>query len=429
MLAIVITGDPMLVAAFVMASALAVALLRTAFAVARYAIVHLPEPPNGLLRHALRDISGTGSNASSVIVAVGLALAMLVVVLSVELNLRNEYLGASVFSAPTFVASDLFEDEVATLDQLKAQDNDIVGFTATPMLRGALTAINGIPANALQPRGPEASFLLSGNIPLTFRRQLPSASRLVDGRWWPADYQGPALVSLHQSLRSGLGLNLGDRLTFSVFGDSISAEVANFRDYSWQSGIDFLAAFSPGVLEAYPTTLLGAVTAGPGHEQAVERRLAAELPDVRFIAIGETLEKITSALGQLSLAASLVGGLAVGNGLLVLLGSLASGNRQRQADAVINKVLGATRAQVLAGSVVRHLLLAALAALPATSVGLALAWLLTKLLPDVDFTVDGVTLAAVNLGAIAITGLLGATTILRAVSLRPARLLRELSVE
>ena len=150
---------------------------------------------------------------------------------------------------------------------------------------------------------------------------------------------------------------------------------------------------------------------------------------MRFIAIGETLEQITAALGQLSLAASLVGGLAVGNGLLVLLGSLATGRRQRQADAVITKVLGATRFEVLMVSVVHYVLLAAFAALFATPLGIALAWMLTMLLLEVDFTLNAITLTAVDLGAIAITGLLGATTILRALSPRPALFLRELGAE
>ena len=139
------------------------------------------------------------------------------------------------------------------------------------MLRGALAAVNGTPVNELRTRGPEASFLLSGDIPLTFRPELPSASKLVEGQWWSADYQGPPLVSLHQSLRSGLGVKIGDELTFAIFGDTITAKVASFRDYSWQGGIDFLATFSPGVLEGYPATLLGAVTAAPGREDAVER--------------------------------------------------------------------------------------------------------------------------------------------------------------
>jgi putative ABC transport system permease protein len=378
------------------------------------------------VRRALRGITGPDSNAPSVVISVGMALATLIVVLALQTNLSNEYLGASVFDVPTFVASDLFKDEAAKLKTLQSQGGDIVDFTATPMLRGAVTAVNGTPVAALKARGSEALFLLSGDVPLTYRVQLPAASKLVEGDWWPPDYSGPPLVSLHQSLRSGLGVKLGDTITFEIFGDTISAKVANFRDYSWQGGIDFLAAFSPGVLEGYPATLLGAVKAAPGREDAVERSLATALPDVRFIAIGETLDQITKALGQLSLAASLVGGLAVGNGLLVLIGSLASGRQQRRADALITKVLGAAQLEVIGAFVLQYLLLAVFAAILATVLGVALAYVLTLALLDVDFTVNAAVLAAVNIGAIAIVGLLGATTVLNAFSTAPARLLREL---
>lgn len=424
-LAVIMTGDAMLVAAFSIVSVLSVVLFQFGIFLARRALRRAPEPGNRVLRYALRNISSPGSNAASVVVSVGLALAMLVVVLVLQVNLRNEYLGASVFDAPTLVASDLFPDEVASLQAMKDQGGDVTGFAATPMLRGAVSALNGTPAERLQPRGPEASFFLSGEIPLTYRLLLPTTSKLVAGQWWPADYQGPPLVSLHQSLRAGLGINVGDKLSVTIFGDTITAEVANFRDYSWQGGIDFLATFSPGVLESYPSTLLGAVTAAPGREEAVERSLAAALPDVRFIAIGATLEQITQALSQLSLAASLVGGLAVGNGLLVLIGSLATGRRQRQADAVISKVLGAKRFDVLAVSVLHYVLLAAFAAVLATPLGIGLAWILTMVLLDVEFALDASTLAAVDLGAIIITGFLGAATIFGVLSRRSAGFLRE----
>jgi putative ABC transport system permease protein len=205
--------------------------------------------------------------------------------------------------------------------------------------------------------------------------------------------------------------------------------VASFRDYSWQGGIDFLATFSPGVLDAYPATLLGAVTAAPGRESDVEREIAAALPDARFVAIGETLRQITVALGQLSLAASLVGGLAVGNGLLVLIGSLATGRRQRQANAAITKMLGSSRAEVLGIAMLRYGLVAAFAALLAVPVGIALAWVLAQMLLDVEFTFDAITLGTVVGAAIVITAILGATTILRGLRPRTALFLRELGTE
>jgi putative ABC transport system permease protein len=425
-LAIVMTGDPLLVAAFVLVSLVAVVILRLATGLAIAGLRRLPESLNPVLRRALRGITGPDSNAPSVVISVGIALATLIVVLVLDVNLSNEYLGASVFDVPTFVASDLFKDEAAKMEAMKAADPDIADFTATPMLRGAVTAVNNVPVNQLKPRGSEALFLLSGDVPLTYRTEMPASSRLVEGNWWPPDYSGPPLVSLHQSLRAGLGVKIGDTVTFTIFGDTITATVANFRDYSWQGGIDFLAAFSPGVLEGYPATLLGAVKAAPGREEVVERKIAAALPDVRFVAIGETLEQITKALSQLSLAASLVGGLAVGNGLLVLIGSLATGRQQRRADALITKVLGANQPQIIAVFVLQYVLLAAFSAILATIIGVALAWILVSVLLDVDFAVNSAVLAGVIVGAIAIVGALGATTVLSAFRTAPARLLRAL---
>ena len=426
-LSILMTGDLVLVAAFTVVSAVAVLLFRLAIAGVRKLLAHVPEPSNNMFRYALRGITGHGSNAPSIVVSVGMALSMLVMVLVLEVNLRNEYLGASVFDAPTVVASDLFDDEVASLQAMQDEGGEVRTFTATPMLRGELTRINDQPVTAQRARGSEALFLLSGEVPITYREQLPSSSKVVEGRWWAAGYEGAPLLSLHESLRSGLGVNLGDRLTFNVFGDEITAEVSNFREYSWQGGMDFLATFSPGVLENYPSTLLAAVTAPPGLEQALERKLATALPDVRFIAIGETLGMITAALGQLSLAASLVGGLTVGNGLLVLLGSLAAGQQQRQADAVINRVLGATGLEVVTVTILQYALLAAFAAVLATLIGIALAYVLTAVLLDVEFSANPLTVVAVNVGAVLLTGLLGAAAIRRAFSPRPALLIRAMS--
>lgn len=426
LLALAMTGDGLLVLAFAVASVLAVLVFRLSVALAQWALRHLPAPRIRILRHALRNIASTGSNASSVVVAAGMALAMLIVVLVLQDNLRQEFLGASSFDVPTLVASDLFPDEVDTLTAMSGPGTNIAQFVATPMLRGALTEINGVPTSSVRTRGPEATFLLSGEVPLTFRQVMPESSKLVDGKWWPADYAGPGLVSLHQSLRSGLGVELGDTLTFAIFGETITVEIASFRDYSWQGGIDFLATFSPGVLDQFPTTLFAAVTVRPGKDQDVERELATALPDIRFVAIGDTLKQITNALSQLSFAATLVGGLAVGNGLLVLVGSLATGRRQREADAIIGKVLGTTRFELLATAFVQYFILAILAAVPAAILGIGLAWLTGLAMLDVAFTLDADALLVVLAVATVMTALLGATTILRAASARPARLLRDL---
>jgi len=426
-LANVMVHDTRLIAIFALACIVSAAIFVGAVSFAQWLLPRLPEPENRVLRQAIWAISGARSITSSVIVAVGMTLAMLVVVLVLQVNLRNEFLGASVFDAPTFVATDLFEDELDALVAMQKEQPTISAVTATPMLRGSLTAINGKPIASGQTRGPEASFLLSGDVPLTYRAEMPATSKLVDGQWWQADYQGSPLVSLHQSLRAGLGVNIGDELTFTIFGEPIVAKIASFRDYAWQGGIEFLATFSPGSISDFPATLFATITATPGNEDNVGHLISEKLPDVRFIAIGKTLGQITTALSQLSLAAGLVGGLAAGNGLLVVIGSLAAGRRQREMEAVIKTVIGERRAEVTATTLVQYFLLALIAAVLATPLGIALAWVLSQLLVDVGFSFNGPVLLYVNLGAVLLLAVVGAATTWRVVSQRPARFLREVN--
>ncbi|WP_449393651.1 ABC transporter permease [Devosia riboflavina] len=426
-LAVVLTNDLALVLAFAGSAIGAAVLLQLGSRLALIGLSKLPAARWRPLRQSLRAIIGTTRNSSAVVTAVGLAMVILVVVQVLAINLRNEFLGASVFDAPTLVASDLFPDEMQTLEASVGPEHGIELVTATPMLRGTVVSIAGKPIEDLAANGPEAAFLLSGEIPMTYRSVLPPASRLVEGQWWAADYTGPALVSLHQNLRQGLGAKIGDEVSFEIFGETVTATVGNFRDYAWQGGIDFLVAFSPGVLDNYPSTILAAVTAEDGREEEVERFLANEFIDIKFIEIGATLTRITEALSQLSLAVAAVGGIAVLNGLLILIGSLAAGRRQRESDAVLNKVLGAKRSEILVSALIQFLLLAVFAALIAIPAGIFTAWLLTQVLLNVAFAVDPATIGVVVAGLIGMTAILGATTLLRVLSIRPALLLREMS--
>src|SRR5690606_5441754 len=119
--------------------------------------------------------------------------------------------------------------------------------------------------------------------------------------------------------------------------------------------------------------------------------------------------------------------IAVLNGLLILIGSLAAGRRQRESDAVLNKVLGAQRAEILLAALIQFLALALFAAIIAVPAGIATAWLLTNVLLNVAFAIDPTIIAIVVAGLVGMTAILGATTLLRVLSIRPALLLREMS--
>jgi putative ABC transport system permease protein len=376
------------------------------------------------LRHAIRNIYRPGSNAPVVIVSIGLGLSMLLVIALLNNNLNAQLLGAVSRDAPTFVATDLFPDEVETLEQLASETPGLTQFQWAPMLRAAVTGIKGVDPRTIDNLEEEATFLVTGEIPVTWLRDLPAGTTVVDGAWWPADYAGDPLISLRSSMKDQFGLKVGDTVQFTMFGDVFDATIANFRDYQWQNGINFMVTFSPGYIEGYPSTFLGTIKAAPGEEKNIERLLARTFPDIAFIPIGDALNQLAEILGQLGTAVNIVGGLAVINGLLVLAGTMAAGRKQREADAVIQKVLGATRSDVLWIFILEYGLLGAFAAIIASLVGIGSAWAITLSALEIDFSADPTLIGFVVAGAIVLTVAAGAATTWKALSSRPAQVLR-----
>lgn len=423
-LAVITTDDVTLVSFYALGVVLTFLLLRISGWLLLKVLKLLPPAPIAIVRNALRNIYRPGSSAPVVIVSIGMGLAMLLVIALLNTNLHSQLLGVVSRDAPTFVATDLFFDEVEILEEMAENNPHLTKFEWGPMLRGAVLSVNGTDASALTDLPDEANFMLSGEIPLTWLRDLPAGTTVVEGDWWPSDYSGPPLISLRANMKSELGVEVGDVIQFRMFSETVDATIANFRDYQWQNGMNFMVTFSPGYVEAYPSTFLGTIKASSGFEKDIERELARTFPDVSFIPIGDALNQVAGVLDQLGRAVNIVGGLAVINGLLVLAGTMAAGRKQREADAIIQKVLGATRGDVLWVFVLEYSLLGAFAALIASIVGVASAWAITQTILEVDFSADPVLIMSVIVGAVLLTVIAGAATTWKALSTRPAQVLR-----
>ena len=234
-------------------------------------------------------------------------------------------------------------------------------------------------------------------------------------------------MSLRDKTQADLGLQPGDTMELTLFGESIEVTVSNFREFQFQSGLNFLVTASPGPFDDFPGTNLATIKTAVGEEKNIERALARRYPDITFIPVGDALNQAASILSQLSTAVNIVGGLAVANGLLVLAGTMAAGRKQREADAVVNKVLGSTRRDVVGVFALEYALLGAFSALLATGVGIAGALgIMRTAQMDLGFTVDPLLVIGVMVGAIVLTIATGALTTWSALSTKPAQYLRSL---
>ena len=248
---------------------------------------------------------------------------------------------------------------------------------------------------------------------------------VVAGQWWPADYSGPALISLDSEVARELGIIVGDAVSFSVLGREIPATVANLRRVDWEGmGLNFSVIFAPGTLERAPQTHVGSAVVAPAAETAVFAAVSSAMPSVTIIRVRDLIERVTGLIEQIGTAVRGVSVLTIAAGVLVLAGAVAAGRRQRLYDSVILKVLGATRADVLRATLLEYAILGALTAVLAGAAGTLAAWGTVTFLMEMDFGFALLPVAQAAAGGLVLVVLLGLAGTWTVLSQRPAPVLR-----
>ncbi|MCE9648344.1 MAG: FtsX-like permease family protein [Parvibaculum sp.] len=376
------------------------------------------------MRLALANLHRPGAPTPAVMLSLGLGLTLLVTVSLINGNLTGEIAHDLPGRAPSFFFVDIQAGQSAALEKLVRETPGVTKFERVPMLRGRIVAVKGIPADKVKPAA-NAAWALQGDRGITYSAKMPENSQLASGAWWPEDYKGPLLVSFDHDLAEGLGLKLGDMLTVNVLGREIEAKLANTRQVDWQSlGINFVMVFSPGVLETAPHTELATVVMAEAGEEALEREVTTRFPNVTSVRVKEALDAVNKMLDQFSLAVRATGGVTLLSGVLVLGGAMAAGFRARVRDAVILKVLGASRARILGIYVREYAALGLATALIAALAGTTAAYVIVARVMELPWHFLPGTLALTVIAATLATVGLGLAGTWRVLSVPAARSLR-----
>ncbi|MEQ8599822.1 MAG: FtsX-like permease family protein [Devosia sp.] len=425
-LALLTTGSAMLVFWYGVGAFVAFGLLRGAAWLLQAGLRRLPPLPEAKLRLAIRAIHRPGSAAPVVVLSLGLGLALLLMITLLDQSLRAQIDSAVAEDMPAFVLLDMPKSMLPEVEAFASADPDIEQLETIAMLRGTIESVNGTAVGDLGPLPDDIADMFQGDTALSWARAVPEGSSVVAGDWWPADYDGPPMISLSTELRDALGLAVGNSMRISIAGRPIDVTIANFRTIDWrEGGLSFRLLFSPGVVEAAPQTLMGSIEVVDGAAAGVETRLGRAFPTLSFLPVGEALKQIEDILSSLANAVALVGSLAVLSGVLVLAGAMTVGRKQREADAVVMKVLGATSRNVIVSFLVEYGMLGLLAAAMGAGLGIAAAWAILTFVMDIAFAPNVLTIVLVVLGAVAVTIATGVLTTRSAMSVRPAKRLRD----
>jgi putative ABC transport system permease protein len=156
----------------------------------------------------------------------------------------------------------------------------------------------------------------------------------------------------------------------------------------------------------------------------VIRELGHEFPTVNVISVREQLEAATDLFDRLALAVRGAAAVAALAGLFVLAGAIAARARARTREAAILKVLGASRAQILAAYVLEYGAVGVIAGTAGVALGYAAAWPVVVRVFHAKWSMDWAGVFALLGAAAFVAAIGGLLAAFQALSKRPAPALR-----
>lgn len=430
-IAVTLAHDTRMAGVYIAASAGAFLLLvlvaRLIMALAR----RLPPVRSTELRLAIANIHRPGALTPSVVLSLGLGLSLLVALALIDGNLRRELTATIADKAPSFFFVDIQSHERDAFEaQLRTEAPD-AELQSVPMLRGRIVSLNDIPSEEFVPAQEGSDWVLRGDRGITYDARLPKNSKLVEGTWWPENYDGVPLVSFDAEAATDLGLKIGDRITVNVLGREITAEIANLRDVEWQSlAINFVMVFSPntfaGAPHAHLMTLGWEEDVPAATELGLLKSVSNAYPTVTAVRVKDAISQVNDLVAQLAWAIRGASSITLIASVLVLAGALAAGHRSRIYDAVILKTLGATRTRLIVAYGLEYAILGLATALFALVAGGIAAWYVITQIMDGSFVLMPVTAAGAALVALVLTVGFGLIGTWRILGEKPAPVLRNL---
>lgn len=389
----------------------------------RWLARRLGKPARGrpALRLALGAIGSRGGEAVSVVLSLGLGLAVLAAIGQIDGNLRAAFNDELPDVAPSYFFVDIQPDQIEGFEERLENDPLVNEYETAPMLRGIITKINGINARD----AVDGHWVVRGDRGITYSAELPENSIVTEGDWWPADYNGPPLISFSAEEAMEMGLQIGDEMTINVLGRDIVGTIANFREVTWEdAGIGFVLSLNEAALRGAPHSWISTVYSEPEAEAQILRDLAGAYPNITAIRIRDAVAQVSTLVEGIA-AATRYGALAtLLTGFLVLIGAAAAGERARTFEAAVLKTLGAQRARIIKSFALRSAIIGLAAGFVALFAGIAGGWAVQTFIMENDYTIIWGNAFTIVGSGILISLLAGLAFAARPLAASPAQVLR-----
>ena len=309
---------------------------------------------------ALSRVNRSKTKTATQLVALTCSLMLLAVIGLLRNELLADWQNTLPANAPNVFALNISPEQ----QQSYLADLDKANLTRSqgyPVTRGRLVAINdqrfyatsnetvtdqavnNTEINNELNRKADVDPALRRELNFTWAKTLPSHNVVTKGQWGKTEG-----VSVEFGIAKRLNIRLGDKLAFTVGGLEFNATVNSIRHVEWRNmKPNFYFIFTPDVLQSFPST--GLVSFRVGEQQnGLLNTLASQYPTVGVLDLRMMATRIQGLLAQVSWSLTVLAGLGVVSGLLLIMTLLRLSISERQTEIQLYRTLGASRKRIAA---------------------------------------------------------------------------------
>ena len=322
-----------------------------------------------LCRLALANLGRPGAPTRATIAALGLGLAALATVVTIE-RLAAHHLATTLpATAPELVVIDLDPADAAVFERFAGSLPGVVRSRSVPFLHGRVTHLEGRPVvDVAVPR--DVAWVIRGDRGLSWLA--PEDAAAID---WAAPASELPQASLEASIAGRLGLEMGDRLTIDLLGRPHEVAIGAFHRADWTGlDLDFPILLAPPE-EPLPHRRIAALWLLPESATApLIEALGERFPEAPVIEVADVLDSLGGLMAAIASTLALATALTLLAALLVLAGGIAAGYRRRRQEFAVLRIVGARRHQLATSGALELGFLGLAASLPASLVGGLAGW-------------------------------------------------------
>ncbi len=374
-------------------------------------------------RFGLQGLLKNSRGSVSQILAFSITLVAMVLSFSVRTDLLEDWRKQLPENAPNYFALNIFpEQQQGFQHDLQQQKIDSARFY--PVIRGRLVAINTTPVQQIVSKDSQGENATHRELSLTWSQELPEDNKITAGSWWKDTQAGQ--VSVEQKLAQSLKIKVGDQLAFTVGSQQFSATVSSIRELRWDTmKPNFYMIFSPGTLDAFPSTFLTSFYL-PESQKDFLNALLKKYPSTTLLEVDLILRQFKTILSQLTEAINYLLYFALMAGFTVLFAAVYATLDSRIHEGALMRTLGAKRGFLTQSHLIEFSLLGLISGVLAVLISEVMLYALYTYVMHMEFRVNVYLWLYVPLIGALLVGLAGCWGVRSVVNKSPLQVLREL---